>query len=306
MSTSNVTLHDLVDYSCPGEVLKEIENIVSRMVGDFNIALLKEVHGDILRLFSGKFPGYRASNTKYHNLEHSNWVALTVARLVDGLFVEGQAFKARELELVIFAAFFHDAGLIQSEDDREGTGAKYTIGHEQRSIEFMRRYLAQKGYSAAELDFCSQIIQCTILSLPVSEIEFQSPAAATLGMVMGSADLMAQMADRLYLEKLPLLFKEFEEGGLSGYESATQLLEQTEDFYHSVAQRRMDGDLGGVAAVVRSHFRERWGIDRDLYAEAIDRNLRHLRKTQQACEGSLECIERNLRRGRQGKDNPEC
>lgn len=306
MNKSKATLHDLVDYSCPARVLEEIEYIVSRLTSGFDIAVLEEVHADIIRLFNGEFPGYRASNTKYHNLEHSNAVALTVTRLMHGLFLAGHNFTPREIELVIFAAFFHDTGLIQAEDDHEGTGAKYTIGHEQRSIAFMRRYLSQKGYLEEELDCCAQIIQCTILSLPVAKIKFQSPAAALLGKVMGSADLMAQMADRRYLEKLPLLFREFEEGGLSEYESATQLMEQTEDFYHSVAQRRMKGDLGGVSSVVRFHFRERWGIDRDMYAEAIDRNLSHLRKTQEACAGNLECIEEKLRRGRFNNENPQC
>ena len=67
---------------------------------------------------------------------------------------------------------------------------------------------------------------------------------------MGSADLLAQLADRLYLEKLLLLFMEFEEARLPEFETALELLQKTADFYDSVARKRLDEQLGGVPAAI--------------------------------------------------------
>ena len=40
-----------------------------------------------------------------------------------------------------------------------------------------------------------------------------------MGKVLGTADLVAQMADKNYQEKLPLLFLEFQEAGMEEFES---------------------------------------------------------------------------------------
>jgi hypothetical protein len=85
-------------------------------------------------LFNGKYPGYSECNTKYHNLEHTISVALATARLVHGSHLEGHEFSPKNILLALVASLFHDAGLIQAEGDINGSGAKYTIGHEERRI----------------------------------------------------------------------------------------------------------------------------------------------------------------------------
>ena len=50
---------------------------------------------------------------------------------------------------------------------------------------------------------------CTVTAL--EEIPFRSDETRAMGRILGSADLIAQMADRTYLEKFPLLFEEFQE-----------------------------------------------------------------------------------------------
>lgn len=297
MDAAKVSLHELLDIENPQAILVEIEHIVSLLTREFDLAVLRQGYADIIRLFNGQFPGYQASNTAYHDLSHTTLVALAMSRLMHGLAVDGHRFTGREVLLGIMTALFHDTGLIQAVDDTVGTGAKYTIGHEERSIARLRSYLATHDFTAAEIEEGASIIRCTVLNNSIAGMQFPSAIAELLGKILGSADLLAQMADRKYLEKLPLLFQEFEEAGIPGYKSELELLKKTEQFYRSVAQTKLSKDFDNVAAALRLHFRERWGADRDLYAEAIAVNIKHLGAIGEVCREQYECYLDSLRRG---------
>ena len=111
----------------------------------------------------------------------------------------------------------------------------------------MKKYLGKHSYSSALMEDCSHLIMCTILDLSPDDIPFRSKEVEITGKIVGSADLMAQMADRAYLEKLLLLYEEFEEAGLPGYNSEFDLLKKTEDFYNLVARKRLAEDFDNVA-----------------------------------------------------------
>ena len=137
MLKENDRLYTLTDTSSPEETLAEIQNILLLIDPPPEPAPVVKVYADVLRLFNGEFPGFRASNTKYHNLEHTISVTLAAVRLIHGLNVQGQVFQPKAVHLCLFGALFHDAGLIQTEEENEGTGARYNIGHEDRSIAFL-------------------------------------------------------------------------------------------------------------------------------------------------------------------------
>ena len=160
-----------------------------------------------------------------------------------------------------------------------GDGAQHTIGHEDRSISLMEKYLAEKGYSAEDIRDCGHIIKCTEFFFPIEDIPFESEEVRIMGKVLGTADLVAQMADKNYQEKLPLLFLEFQEAGMEGFETPLELLKKTEEFYLSVVRKRMAGVLGGVSSAALYHFRERWKIDKNLYEESIKYNIRQMKET---------------------------
>ena len=291
-----IKLYDLTNIKSPDATFAEITRILSMVEPDFDATPLNRVYSDIICLFNGEYPGYRASNTKYHNLEHTCAVTLATARIIHGLQVKGQMLSPRIRNIGLIGALFHDTGLIQTDGEQEGTGAQYTIGHEERSIGLMRKYSTANGFSAEAIEDCGHIIMCTILTLPLEEIPFRTEEVRTMGRILGSADLIAQMADRCYLEKLPLLFLEFKEARMPGFETPLELFKHTEEFYHSVARTRLHEELGDVAAAARFHFRERWQIDRDLYNEAITNNINYLKKIYEDCAESFECMLTKIRR----------
>lgn len=297
MKKEAVKLYDLIDLTNPQSILNELKYIVSLMVNDFDHAMLEQIYADIKMLFEGDFPGYRASNTKYHDLEHTSSVVLASGRLIHGAFAEGHSFSAKTIFLGLVGAIFHDIGFIQTDSDVNGSGAKYTIGHEERSIQFMKEYLSQKSFSEQDLDDCTHIIMCTTLSLEIKDIPFRSNDIAMLGKIVGSADLLAQMADREYLEKLFMLFKEFEEAGMPGYGSELELLQKTQDFYKYVALQRLSQEFENVSAFMRSHFKNRWDHDRDLYQESVISNINYLKTVVEVCNDYYRCYLKYLRRG---------
>jgi len=295
MNTENARLHDLINIKSPSETFAEIIKILSLVDPSLNPSLIENAFKDIIRLFSGDYPGYKASNTKYHDLEHTCAVTLATARLIHGLHVQDQIFSSGVMQLGLIGALFHDTGLIQTEEENDGTGAQYTIGHEDRSINLMKEYLSDKDFSAEDILDCSHIIMCTELSLPIGEIPFRSERIKEIGKILGSADLIAQMADKNYLEKLPLLFLEFKEAGMPGFETPLEFFQNTEEFYHSVARTRLSEEMGNVSSVALYHFKDRWGIERDLYAESIKDNIKHMREVTGECGDSYTCMLKKIR-----------
>jgi len=289
-------LYDFVDPADAECVRREVEITMQQHFPDYDGELFKHAFEDVEKLFFGFYPGYRASNTKYHDFEHTCAVVLAIVRLIYGAMAEGAVFTEEECRKGLLAALFHDVGLIQTSDDTQGTGAKYTVGHEERSIQFMRCNL-NEAMPEDDMEDIADCIRCTILAMSPLKVAFRTENMRAMGNFLGSADLLAQIADRYYLEKLLLLFEEFEEAKLPGYGTALDLLLKTRAFYKEVARKRMDNDLGKADRYMGSYFKTRWNVDRDLYAEAIERNLDYLDDILVGCRDDLDCFLTGLRRG---------
>ena len=286
----------------PEIIRAEIGTVADLICDGFDHAALQRVVADTIDIFEGRYPGYRASKTKYHNLEHTLSVALASARLIHGCTLAGDAFNPEDVQIALVAALFHDVGLIQTTDDRQGTGAKYTVGHEERSVDFVQCYLRQQGAAQDQIRACASMIRCTILAQHPKDIHFPYPAAERLGHIIGSADLLAQIADRTYLEKLLLLYMEFEEARLPGFDSQLDLLQKTVGFYQFVARKRLFEDLDGVCNHMINHFRNYCGIDTDLYDNSMQKNIAYVDTLSKKCGDSLVCYLDNLKRGGIARD----
>jgi len=66
-----VKLSDLVNSKSTDDIFEEVRSVLNLMVSDFDFASLERVYKDIILLFKGQYPGYTASKTKYHDLEHT-------------------------------------------------------------------------------------------------------------------------------------------------------------------------------------------------------------------------------------------
>jgi hypothetical protein len=266
----------------PNDILEEVKDIVFLMFPQFSshkiifdLSKVTSAYLDIVKLFRGDYCGYRKCNTKYHDLRHTDDCLLIMARLMHGAYLNGCRFSNRSIILGLISAIVHDTGYIQTVDEKIGTGGRYTITHIDRSVAFAKKYLERKGYPANDFHFIMNCLQCTGLNVVIEDIKFESIENELMGKMLGTADLIGQMADSKYLEKLPFLFEEFQEGGITEYETELDLLQKTPAFWE-FTQRRFATELGNVDRYLRDHFRVRWGIDRDLDREAIEKNILRL------------------------------
>ncbi|MGO8695244.1 MAG: HD domain-containing protein [Rectinemataceae bacterium] len=227
------------------------------------------------RIFQGKFPGYRRCTTEYHDYFHSLEVFSAAARLADGCIIDGISLHAADFADILVAALFHDVGYIQEAGDTEGTGAKYTKIHVDRSAAFVLRYAKTLGFEIERAERIGRIILGTDLAKEWAGLRFLGDAERRAAAILAAADILGQMADRKYLEKLLFLYYEFQEAGIQAYRTAFDILRKTAAFYESTRER-LDGPLGEASWRARAHFARRYGIDRDLYREAVGRQMAYL------------------------------
>lgn len=241
---------------------------------------VQRVFEDTLALFAGDFRGYRECDTRYHDLDHTLYLIPPFCQLALALCKKyPNAITAREVELGVIAVLLHDSGYIREERDRAGTGGKFTFRHIDRSVVFLRSYLPSLGYADHDLDCVEQMIRCTGVSFAPGKLPFSSLGCRLLGHALGIADLLAQMSDPHYNEKLGHLFREYQEAykyegrqrleemNVVPFRSPRELIEKTPGFYRNVV-------LGRFAAMGDIHrFLDdpRTGIN--PYLEKIEENI---------------------------------
>ena len=265
----------LVNSADPVSVISEVKTLMDSIWPDFDNAVIDKVGRDVIDLFQGRYLGYLACNTEYHNLAHTTDALLAMIRLIHGASVAGESISSRNALLACIATLLHDSGYIQHSDEVDGTGARFTLTHITRSIQFMETYFRQNGFSTCEFENCRVMLECTGLGTKIADVNFANAEIGMLGRMLGTADLLGQMADRAYLEKLLFLYYEFSEGSVAGYESELQLLKKTLEFY-DVTKVRFAQELSGVNRFLRFHFEARHQIDADLYDDAMKKNRLYL------------------------------
>jgi hypothetical protein len=144
-------------------------------------------------------------------------------------------------------------------------------------MDFLAQYGPVLGLTDEEIANGRVIILCTDLAVAIPSIQFSSESIALLGKLLNAADLMAQMAERIYLEKLLFLFHEFKEGNVNGFEGEVDLLRKTMGFY-DVVSTRFDDVAEKADRYLRLHFTARWELDSNLYQEAILRQKNYLQE----------------------------
>lgn len=276
--SSEIQLAQLLDMTNPYAVLEEVKFNFIHFYPEIKFSVVRTAFDDFIDLMDGKFPGYQAANTKFHDKKHTTDGLIAISRLIDGYNIEHT--KKISVDLVILslvATIFHDAGYVQTRDDSSGTGAKYTQNHVERSIKFIERYYQKLNMTKRDFNSMRNMILCTELNYDLKKINFSSEEEKVLGFMLGTADLLGQMSARTYLEKLLHLYYEFQEANIGGYESEFDLLSKTINFYEMV-KIRLKKDLHNVQRYLVSHFWFRYKISQDLYQVAIDRQINYLKK----------------------------
>ncbi|MBS0308353.1 MAG: hypothetical protein JSS58_05215 [Proteobacteria bacterium] len=287
--TDHTDITRRINLADPDAVCAEICRLLRDVDPALDQVLIERAFAIFARLYAGTLPGYHGCETLYHDMQHALDVTLTCARLLAGHerahAAPDQRFGAARLTLGVVVALFHDCGYIrQRPDDTCWHGAQYTLYHVSRGGRFLTRFLIESS-KAQWARRAMKLIHFTGYEIPIANIRLSDPLDRRLGSLIGSADLMAQMADRTYLEKCrDYLFEEFELGGLSRkrhadgsteviYTSPEDLLRKTPAFYDNMVKKRLDIDFERGYRYLEALF------DGDNpYLQAIDRNMDYLQR----------------------------
>ena len=274
----HMDVSNTVDVSDPAAVEHAVKFIIGGRYKEFDLSSVQLLFRDFSRLYEGRFPGYRACDIEYHNAQHVLDVTLAMARLVDGLGVTRPLQPDMALA-GIAAALFHDSGYIRrTRDSRNKNGGAYTRNHVSRSARFMAEYLPQVGLECLA-GTCTRIVHFTRQDIEPAQLAVANDEEYVLGTLLGTADLIAQMADIDYARKCrEHLYEEFVAGGIASdggddvatsarYQSPEQLLRLTPGFMRDAIDVHLDGHFDRVHHYAADHFG-----GRNLYMEAIQEN----------------------------------
>ena len=247
-----------------------------------DFAPLARAFRDFDLAFTGRMPGYFGVDTVYHDQQHTLDVTLAMARLHGRLRAHACLFtrygawsRARRRRLLL--ALFHDIGYLREHGEEARNGAEFTRNHVTRGARFMDRYLPTIGFGHWT-HITREVMHFTGYERTFEQIEkvITDPRDIKLGHLLGTADMIAQMADRCYLEKCrDRLYPEFVLGGrrrAAGrrrrgvkYASGLDLLRQTPAFVEETRRKRLDTAFNQAYRYLEPMFG-----GRNPYIEAID------------------------------------
>ena len=276
-----------VQVSSPAAVRNAVHELFTGTFPGASFDKLWLAFYDFERLFTGRYPGYLGCDTTYHDVQHTLDMTLALARLVVGYerSVEpADRLGARRALMAVVTSLFHDSGYIRHKerDQNFSNGAEFTMYHVSRSADFLRRYLPELGL-AKDAAIASMIVHFTGYELDLDEIELEDPRDIICGHLLGTADMIAQMADRCYLEKCrDRLYKEFVLGGVAvenarpgeymvRYKSGQDLLQKTPIFYQQVMRDRLNLKFNRAYRYIEVLY-----DGHNPYIEAIRNNITHL------------------------------
>ncbi|HLQ12784.1 MAG TPA: HD domain-containing protein [Steroidobacteraceae bacterium] len=283
---SDFDITNTVRVSSPPAVLHAIEQLFAGTWPGVPTDALRRAVTQFDEMFSGRMPGYAGVDTLYHDRQHTLDVTLTMARICAGYERQVEPLwklGADRAMAGVIMALFHDVGYLRrSSDTAQRNGAEFTRTHVSRGVEFLRGYLPQLELGHW-VGVASQVLHFTGYEKPFSELVLDDARDLRLGHLLGTADMITQMADRCYLEKCrDRLYPEFVLGGMAlplenasaeqvRYASGLDLLRQTPQFAAETRAKRLDGEFNRAYRYLEILF-----DGRNPYLESIERNLKFL------------------------------
>lgn len=278
-------MYPQVDTKDPAAVEAEVRAVYLAMFPQGDPAFVPTAIGWLKDCFDGRYKDYLASDARYHDLEHTLQGTLCMARLLHGRHQADvkPAVSQRMFELGLLAILLHDTGYLKKVDDPEGTGAKYTLTHVTRSVQFAGQFLEEKGTPLKELRMVQNMIRCTGVNVNLALIPFQSEVEQIVGFALGTADLLGQMAADDYVDKLPILYAEFDESArfyegkvalTQDFPAAIDLVRKTPDFWTHYVLPKITNEFWGLYKFLNRPY----PAGPNVYLDRVEANIEKVRR----------------------------
>ena len=200
------------------------------------------------------------SNAPYHNLEHTVLVTLTGQEILRGKQRQGQTVTDYDWFHFMLSLLCHDVGYVRGVCQADQVGQHlYTTGVEDGQV-VLAPTATDASLAAHHVDRSKQFVQEAFQQQPQIDIALIqhnieltrfpiAPAAlyrdtTSYAGLARTADLVGQLSDPHYLDKLPDLFKEFAETGVNqvlGYHDAQDIRADYPRFFRQILPYLQDG-----------------------------------------------------------------
>jgi hypothetical protein len=270
----------------PSSVESAVQEAYAEMFPHGDHAFIPKIFGWVRSWFSGQYRDYQGIDAHYHDLEHTLQGILCMTRLLRGRHRQPAEprLTQRMLELGLLAMLMHDTGYLKKKGDEDGTGAKYTLIHVDRSIEFAGELMLGKDFPVEEILAVQNMIRCTGVNVKLESVKFQDPLERTVGFALGTADLLGQMAAADYVDKLPVLYSEFAEAARSSpdgkmkaggfFSSAEDLMQKTPLFWENYVRHKINREFLGLFRFLSDPYPD----GSNFYIDRIESNVARLRR----------------------------
>jgi len=282
MRRSDYDVTDSIRTTGHAEVGDEVREIFEKIYPCASSKVITRAFDDLSGLYLGEDGDHYPCDTEYHDIQHVLDVTLAMARLMDGYERHRNGYPplgADHFQVGIVTALYHDIGYLRRKADRTHRyGSEYTLTHVTRGSVYLRTYLKALGLDKHAATG-SQLVHFTGYERNTDTIRISDPMLRRIGEFLGTADIIAQMSDRCYLEKCrDRLYPEFVLGGLARrrmpdgsitvlFSSGDDLVRKTPGFYVN-AVKRLDHQLNGSYAYAEKHFG-----GQNLYLEEMRKNI---------------------------------
>jgi hypothetical protein len=284
MRRSDYDVTDSIRTTGHAEVGDTVAGIFERLYPSASSRVIRKAFNDLAGLYRGEDKDHHPCDTEYHDIQHVLDVTLAMARLMDGYERHRNGYAPMSpdhFQVGVVTALFHDIGYLRRKGDRTHKyGSEYTLTHVGRGSIFLRSYLKVLGLDQ-HAAIGSQLVHFTGYERNTDTIKISDGMLRKVGEFLGTADIIAQMSDRCYLEKCRnRLYPEFVLGGLARrrmpdgsitvlFSSGDDLVRKTPGFYVN-AVKRLDHQLNGVYTFAEKHFG-----GQNLYLEEMRKNVEY-------------------------------
>ncbi|MBC2593194.1 hypothetical protein H5P28_02865 [Ruficoccus amylovorans] len=243
-----------IDFRNPAEIARRVVLLHKEAFPDAPCDYIIPRFEAVTDMFEGNYTGFQPMDTAYHDLEHTLQTTFCLALILINRHhtMTAPVIGPEDFNTALIAILLHDMGYLKESGDTNGTGAKYTHIHEQRSCRHARAYLERRDWPGHAIRSVENLICCTGPRARLDTIDFTSETEKMLGQAVCTADFMGQISDPRYPEKLRTLYQEFIESythqGLPPdqwpYHAYEDLLRKTPDFYEKFVIPRMNNECG--------------------------------------------------------------
>ncbi len=200
------------------------------------------------------------SDALYHDVEHTVMVTLVGQEILRGKHIREGGVTPHDWLHFMISLLCHDIGYVRGVC-RDDTTLECTTGHGDKMVTlppgatdaFLTPYHIDRGKQFIRERFGGhRIIDAEAIATNLEHTRFPVPAdedhkgTSDYPGLVRAADLIGQLADPTYLRKLPALFYEFQETGVSaelGYDTAADVRDRYPSFYWNVVTPYIENGL---------------------------------------------------------------